>query len=43
MAGVGNHVGKTGNHLKHTLKTDGMPVLDVDKLTNERKSDYLCT
>jgi hypothetical protein len=37
MAEVGNHLGKIGNHLKHTLETNSMPVLDIDKLTNEQK------
>jgi len=37
MAEVGNRHGKIGNHLKHTLKTNSTPALDIDKLTNELK------
>jgi hypothetical protein len=37
MAEVGNHLGKIGNYLKHTLETNSMPILDIDKLTNEQK------
>nr|WP_011229449.1 site-specific integrase [Sulfolobus sp. NOB8H2]CAA09137.1 hypothetical protein [Sulfolobus sp. NOB8H2] len=37
MAEVGNHLGKIGNHLNPEVETNIMPILDIDKLTNEQK------